>query len=86
MGTDVFDILMNIIFVDIYYICMIHQVGWDRTGWEAFKYMLCDPQKGTILTRCDTNTNANTNTNTNANSIFFLLLKQGDDSHKIKRK
>ena len=53
----IFDILMNIIFVDIYYIYMIHQVGWDRTGWEAFKYMLCDPQKGTILTRCDTNAN-----------------------------
>jgi len=29
----------------------IKPVGWDRTGWEAFKYMLCDPQKGTILTR-----------------------------------
>jgi len=29
----------------------IKPVGWDRTGCEAFLYMLCDPQKGTILTR-----------------------------------
>ena len=29
------------------------QVGWDRTGWEAFKYMLFDPDNGTILTRCN---------------------------------
>lgn len=25
--------------------------GWDRSGWEAFKYMLFDPDNGTILTR-----------------------------------
>lgn len=25
--------------------------GWDRSGWEAFRYMLFDPQNGTILTR-----------------------------------
>jgi len=25
--------------------------GWDRTGWEAFRYMLFDPSNGTILTR-----------------------------------
>jgi len=29
----------------------IKPVGWDRTGWEAFKYMLFDPDNGTILTR-----------------------------------
>jgi len=25
--------------------------GWDRSGWEAFRYMLFDPSNGTILTR-----------------------------------
>jgi len=25
--------------------------GWDRTGWESFKYMLYDPNTGAILTR-----------------------------------
>jgi len=25
--------------------------GWDRTGWESFKYTLYDPKAGTILTR-----------------------------------
>ena len=25
--------------------------GWDRTGWEAFRYFLYDPDKGTILSR-----------------------------------
>ena len=40
------------------------QVGWDRTGWEAFKYMLFDPENGTILTRCDTNTSSSKNTKT----------------------
>jgi len=29
----------------------IKPVGWDRTGWEKFRYMLYDPQKGEILTR-----------------------------------
>jgi len=29
----------------------IKPVGWDRTGWEAFRYMLFDPDNGTILTR-----------------------------------
>ena len=29
----------------------IKPVGWDRTGWQAFAYFLCDPQNGTILTR-----------------------------------
>ena len=29
----------------------IKPVGWDRTGWEAFKYMLYDPSTGAILTR-----------------------------------
>jgi len=29
----------------------IKPVGWDRTGWEAFKYMLYDPDNGTVLTR-----------------------------------
>ena len=29
----------------------IKPVGWDRTGWQALAYFLCDPQKGTILTR-----------------------------------
>jgi len=29
----------------------IKPVGWDRTGWEAFRYMLFDPENGTILTR-----------------------------------
>jgi len=29
----------------------IKPVGWDRTGWEAFKYILYDPANGTILTR-----------------------------------
>lgn len=28
------------------------QVGWDRTGWEAFRYMIYDGENGTILTRC----------------------------------
>ena len=38
----------------LYHICnTMPQVGWDRTGWEAFKYMLFDPDNGTILTRCD---------------------------------
>ena len=27
------------------------QVGWDRTGWEAFRYMIYDGENGTILTR-----------------------------------
>ena len=27
------------------------QVGWDRTGWEAFRYMIFDGENGTILTR-----------------------------------
>jgi len=25
--------------------------GWDRTGWEAFRYFLYDPDNGTILSR-----------------------------------
>ena len=25
--------------------------GWDRTGWEAFRYMIYDGENGTILTR-----------------------------------
>jgi len=29
----------------------IKPVGWDRTGWEAFKYLLYDPENGTVLTR-----------------------------------
>jgi len=29
----------------------IKPVGWDRTGWEAFKYMLYDPDTGEVLTR-----------------------------------
>lgn len=29
----------------------IKPVGWDRTGWEAFKYMLYDHEKGEVLTR-----------------------------------
>jgi hypothetical protein len=29
----------------------IKPVGWDRTGWEAFKYLLYDPSTGAILTR-----------------------------------
>lgn len=29
----------------------IKPVGWDRTGWESFKYMLYDPSTGAILTR-----------------------------------
>ena len=27
------------------------QAGWDRTGWEAFRYMIYDGENGTILTR-----------------------------------
>jgi len=29
----------------------IKPVGWDRSGWETFKYMLYDPSTGAILTR-----------------------------------
>merc|ERR1711971_634455 len=29
----------------------IKPVGWDRTGWEAFQYMLWNPDTGEILTR-----------------------------------
>merc|ERR1711990_1064744 len=29
----------------------IKPVGWDRTGWEAFQYMLYNPDTGEILTR-----------------------------------
>jgi sodium/potassium-transporting ATPase subunit beta len=29
----------------------IKPVGWDRTGWEAFQYLLYDPDAGTVLTR-----------------------------------
>eukprot|EP00088_Acartia_fossae_P069657 TRINITY_DN9156_c0_g1_i6.p1 TRINITY_DN9156_c0_g1~~TRINITY_DN9156_c0_g1_i6.p1 ORF type:complete len:330 (-),score=128.39 TRINITY_DN9156_c0_g1_i6:402-1391(-) len=29
----------------------IKPVGWDRTGWEAFRYMLYDPDTGKVLTR-----------------------------------
>jgi len=29
----------------------IKPVGWDRTGWEAFRYMLYDPDTGEVLTR-----------------------------------
>ena len=25
--------------------------GWDRTGWETFRYFLHDPEKGTFLSR-----------------------------------
>ena len=25
--------------------------GWDRTGWEAFRYFLYDPDNGTFLSR-----------------------------------
>ena len=54
----------------------LYQVGWDRTGWEAFKYMLFDPDNGTILTRCDTNTNTNANTNTYTNTEGLGLYNQ----------
>ena len=44
----------SFIFDPIFYIFnTMPQVGWDRTGWEAFKYMLFDPDNGTILTRCN---------------------------------
>lgn len=26
-------------------------MGWDRTGWEAFRYFLYDPDNGTVLSR-----------------------------------
>ena len=29
----------------------IKPVGWDRTGWEAFQYMLWNPDTGEVLTR-----------------------------------
>jgi len=29
----------------------IKPVGWDRTGWEAFQYMIYNPDTGEILTR-----------------------------------
>jgi len=29
----------------------IKPVGWDRSGWESFKYLLYDPLNGTVLTR-----------------------------------
>jgi len=29
----------------------IKPAGWDRTGWEAFRYMIYDGENGTILTR-----------------------------------
>jgi len=29
----------------------IKPVGWDRTGWEAFRYMLWNPDTGEVLTR-----------------------------------
>ena len=25
--------------------------GWDRTGWEAFRYFIYDPNNGTVLSR-----------------------------------
>ena len=45
---------ISFMFDPIFHICnTMPQVGWDRTGWEAFKYMLFDPDNGTILTRCN---------------------------------
>jgi len=29
----------------------IKPIGWDRTGWEAFQYMLWNPDTGEVLTR-----------------------------------
>jgi len=29
----------------------IKPIGWDRTGWEAFSYMLWNPDTGEVLTR-----------------------------------
>jgi len=29
----------------------IKPVGWDRTGWEAFQYLLYNPETGAVLTR-----------------------------------
>jgi len=29
----------------------IKPVGWDRTGWEALRYAIYDPDKGTLLSR-----------------------------------
>jgi len=29
----------------------IKPVGWDRTGWEAFRYMIWNPDTGEVLTR-----------------------------------
>ena len=29
----------------------IKPVGWDRTGWETFRYFLHDPDNGTFLSR-----------------------------------
>ena len=29
----------------------IKPVGWDRTGWEAFRYMIYNPDTGEVLTR-----------------------------------
>jgi len=29
----------------------IKPVGWDRTGWEAFRYFIYDPDNGTVLSR-----------------------------------
>ena len=36
---------------DIVGAAAIKPPGWDRTGWEAFKYFLHDPEQGTILGR-----------------------------------
>lgn len=29
----------------------IKPVGWDRTGWEAIRYAIYNPEKGTVLSR-----------------------------------
>ena len=36
---------------DIVGAAAIKPPGWDRSGWEAFKYFLHDPDQGTILGR-----------------------------------
>ena len=45
MNTILKDFVLNFVFMKR------AQVGWDRTGWEAFRYMIFDGENGTILTR-----------------------------------
>ena len=61
----------------------IKPVGWDRTGLQAFAYFLCDPQKGTILTRWTNMEKKNFRNQFHVKSIFLQNSSVLVEDHRL---